>query len=180
MTHLRRCDIASVKCRLSIFYVDNVTQQRYIRKHFRHRCVAIIDMPLSCERGPVLGGRRERLQDGPGQPAAAHPFLQGSVRNPDGRSRKSLLFRPIQKIRLATADRCAHQKSCHTGEGRCPWQNWVPAFAGKTRKKASQGRARHLPPLGPYAVSKASLDMLVKIYAGEVVVASAVSSRPNV
>jgi hypothetical protein len=32
---------------------------------------------------------------------------------------------------------CAHQKSCHTGEGRCPWQNWVPAFAGKTRKKAS-------------------------------------------
>ena len=27
----------------------------------------------------------------------------------------------------------AHPKSCHTGEGRCPWQSWVPAFAGKTR-----------------------------------------------
>src|SRR5713101_3861469 len=21
---------------------------------------------------------------------------------------------------------------CHTGEGRCPWLVWVPAFAGKT------------------------------------------------
>src|SRR5216684_5102037 len=31
-----------------------------------------------------------------------------------------------------------------------------------------QGRARHLPYWGPYAVSKASLDMLVKIYAGEI------------
>jgi dTDP-D-glucose 4,6-dehydratase len=54
-------------------------------------------------------------------------------------------------------------------EGACPGHDRRP-----------QGRARHLPPLGPYAVSKASLDMLVKIYAGEVVVASAVSSRPNV
>jgi hypothetical protein len=25
-------------------------------------------------------------------------------------------------------------KSYHTGEGRCPWQNWVPAFAGKTKR----------------------------------------------
>jgi hypothetical protein len=23
------------------------------------------------------------------------------------------------------------KKSCHTGEGRCPWQKWIPAFAGK-------------------------------------------------
>jgi len=50
----------------------------------------------------------------------------------------ALLFRPIQRIRLATAEQCSHQKSCHTGEGRCPSQNWVPAFAGKTRKKASR------------------------------------------
>ena len=27
-------------------------------------------------------------------------------------------------------------KSGHTGEGRCPWQKWVPAFAGKTRTGA--------------------------------------------
>ena len=29
--------------------------------------------------------------------------------------------------------RC-HQKLCHTGEGRCPWRKWVPAFAGKTKE----------------------------------------------
>ena len=23
---------------------------------------------------------------------------------------------------------------CHTGEGRCPWLTWIPAFAGKTVK----------------------------------------------
>jgi Sodium/hydrogen exchanger family len=22
--------------------------------------------------------------------------------------------------------------SCHTGEGRCPYEKWIPAFAGKT------------------------------------------------
>ena len=31
-------------------------------------------------------------------------------------------------------DRWRHQKSRHTGEGRCPWQNWIPAFAGNTRR----------------------------------------------
>src|SRR5260370_27197808 len=31
-----------------------------------------------------------------------------------------LVFRPIQKIHLATADQCSRQKSCHTGEA-CPW-----------------------------------------------------------
>jgi hypothetical protein len=29
-----------------------------------------------------------------------------------------LVFRPIQKVHLATVDQCLHQKSCHTGEGR--------------------------------------------------------------
>ena len=46
-----------------------------------------------------------------------------------------LVFRPIEKMHLAMADQCSDQKSCHTGEGRCPWQNWVPAFAGKTRRR---------------------------------------------
>jgi hypothetical protein len=46
-----------------------------------------------------------------------------------------LVFRPIEKMHLAMADQCSDQKSCHTGEGRCPWQNWVPAFAGKTRRE---------------------------------------------
>ena len=45
-----------------------------------------------------------------------------------------LVFRPIQKVLLATVDRCSYQKFRHTGEGRCPWQRWVPAFAGKTRR----------------------------------------------
>src|SRR5947207_1671900 len=40
---------------------------------------------------------------------------------------KEIVFTPIQKRRLATADQCSDQKSYHTGEGRCPWQNWVPA-----------------------------------------------------
>src|SRR6266481_1814740 len=26
------------------------------------------------------------------------------------------------------------QKFCHTGEGRCPWRQWVPALAGKTQE----------------------------------------------
>ena len=26
--------------------------------------------------------------------------------------------------------------SCHTGEGRCPWWKWIPAFAGKTKGAA--------------------------------------------
>ena len=26
------------------------------------------------------------------------------------------------------------QKFCHTGEGRCLWQKWVPAFAGKVQE----------------------------------------------
>ncbi len=25
-------------------------------------------------------------------------------------------------------DKWSHQIFCQTGEGRCPWQNWVPAF----------------------------------------------------
>ena len=28
----------------------------------------------------------------------------------------------------------------HTGEGRCPGQNWFPAFAGKTRREAELNR----------------------------------------
>ena len=42
-----------------------------------------------------------------------------------------LVFRPIEKMHLAMADQCSDQKSCHTGKGR----NWVPAFAGKTRRE---------------------------------------------
>ena len=81
----------------------------YISNHFRRRRVAIIDMPWSCERGRHLAGDESDYKGGPGQPAGAHPFPQGSVRNPGGRSRKSPMFRPIQKIRLATADQCSHQ-----------------------------------------------------------------------
>ena len=53
------------------------------------------------------------------------------------------------KTALAALPRCA--------ERACPGHDRRP-----------QGRARHLPLLGPYAVSKASLDKLVKIYAGEI------------
>ena len=77
---------------------------------------------------PVPGGRREQLQGGPGIPPLHTCFRKGQSGDPGGRSQKSLAFRPIQKIRFATADQCSHQKSCHTGEGRCPWQKWVPAF----------------------------------------------------
>jgi Protein of unknown function, DUF417 len=47
------------------------------------------------------------------------------------RIREQLVFRPIQKIHLPSAAN-VQIKSCHTGEGRCLWQTWVPAFAGKT------------------------------------------------
>jgi hypothetical protein len=30
----------------------------------------------------------------------------------------------------------------HTGEGRCPWQIWSPALAGKTRRGGSRGTIR--------------------------------------
>ena len=36
------------------------------------------------------------------------------------------------EIHQATTDYCRHEKPSHTGEGRCPWWKWVPAFAGKT------------------------------------------------
>ena len=201
MTHLRRYDIASIKCFISIFHIDNVSQQRLYVQPF--------STPMRCDNRhavnprtePVLGGRRERLQGGPGQPTAAHLVsARVSPRITVAGAERSLLFRPIQKIRLAAADQYSHQKSCHTGEGgcnpitnlassfsisvipakagtqgfqslapgsplsrgrrvelsagfpdslegRCPWQNWVPAFPtelvrglkahGKTRKKAS-------------------------------------------
>jgi hypothetical protein len=62
MTHLRRCDIASIKCRTSIFHVDNISQQRLYTQPF--------STPMRCDnrhtvelrKDPVLGGRRERLQ----------------------------------------------------------------------------------------------------------------------
>jgi len=41
----------------------------------------------------------------------------------------------LERPEGATADQCSDQKICHTGEGRCPWHTWVPAFAGKTRKE---------------------------------------------
>ena len=44
-----------------------------------------------------------------------------------------LVFRPIQKIHLATSDQRSHHQSRHTGEGRCPWHAWVPACAGKAK-----------------------------------------------
>ena len=52
----------------------------------------------------------------------------------------SMVLRPIHKIHYA--------KSCHTGEGRCLWRKWVPAFPtelirglkahGKTRRAMPQ------------------------------------------
>src|ERR1700737_4512691 len=48
--------------------------------------------------------------------------------------------------------------------------------AGPGHDRRPQGRARHLPLLGPDAVSRASLDMLVKIYAREI---TKTRVRPN-
>jgi hypothetical protein len=109
MTHLRRYDIASIKCYISIFHVDNVSQYRYIRKHFRRRWVAIIDIPWSCERGRYLAGNESDYKVGPGSPPLHTRLCKGQSGNPGGRSRKSLVFSPIPKIRLATADQCSHQ-----------------------------------------------------------------------
>jgi hypothetical protein len=47
----------------------------------------------------------------------------------------NLVFRPIRKIRSEARNK-ADIKSCHTGAGRCPWEKWIPAFAGKTRTGA--------------------------------------------
>jgi hypothetical protein len=63
--------------------------------------------------------------------------LDSQLEQPQGVRRleedhRNLMFRPIQKVHLAPVDQCSYQKFRHTGEGRCPWQRWVPAFAGKT------------------------------------------------
>jgi PhoPQ-activated pathogenicity-related protein len=43
------------------------------------------------------------------------------------------------------ADQAHIKNFCYTGEGRCPWQNWVPAFAGKTSGKIKRGIALNDP-----------------------------------
>src|SRR5216684_624204 len=90
MTHLRRCDIASVKCRVSIFMLTTYHGYRYIYNHFRRRCVAIIDMPWSCERGRYLAGDESDYKVGLGSPPLHTRFRKGQSGNPGGRSRKSL------------------------------------------------------------------------------------------
>jgi hypothetical protein len=39
---------------------------------------------------------------------------------------------PFRRFDWRWPHQCLPQKSCHTGEGRCPFRPWVPAFAGKT------------------------------------------------
>jgi hypothetical protein len=73
---------------------------------FDARCVAIIYMPWSCEKSRYLAGDESDYRVGPGSPPLQTWFRKGQSGDPGGRSRKSLLFRPIQKIRLATADQC--------------------------------------------------------------------------
>jgi hypothetical protein len=114
----------------------------YIRNHFLRRCVAVIDMPWSCERSRYLAGDESDYKVGPGNPPLHTRSRKGQSGNPGGRSRKSLAFRPIQKIRLATADQCSHQKSCHTDEGGCQKilrtaKFFVPAKAG-TQEQATE------------------------------------------
>src|SRR6266852_7479657 len=62
----------------------------YIGNHFRHRWVAIIDMPWSCERGRHLAGDESDYKVGPGSPPLHTRFRKGQSENPGGRSRKSL------------------------------------------------------------------------------------------
>jgi hypothetical protein len=50
------------------------------------------------------------------------------------------VFRHIQKIHLATADQCSDQEYCHIGDGRYPWQRWVPAFPTELRPWAEGPR----------------------------------------
>jgi hypothetical protein len=45
-----------------------------------------------------------------------------------------LVSRLSHAIYRSKADQCRHQNLCHTGEGRCPSQKWVPAFAGKAQE----------------------------------------------
>jgi hypothetical protein len=33
-------------------------------------------------------------------------------------------------IPIGDSDQCSDDQSCRTGESRCPWQYWIPAFGG--------------------------------------------------
>jgi hypothetical protein len=46
------------------------------------------------------------------------------------------VFRPKQGIQQVTGANGDIKKSRHTGEGRCLWQKWIPAFAGKDVESA--------------------------------------------
>src|SRR5258706_16431836 len=46
-----------------------------------------------------------------------------------------LVLRVIHTIQQAMTHHRAHTQSRFTGESRCPRQKWIPAFAGKARRR---------------------------------------------
>ena len=98
------------------------------------------------------GGHGDEDRDGPirgnrGRAAAAAPGLGGPAGSADHRlrlapaaglgiCRKRAYRRRDHRLRRAGLVEPASIRSppgCHTGEGRFPWQGWVPAFAGKSK-----------------------------------------------
>jgi hypothetical protein len=128
MTHLRRCDIASIKCRVSIFHVDNISRLWLYIQPFSTPGRCDNRYAVELRKGPVLSGRRERLQGGPRQPAAAHPFPQGSVR----KSR-----RPEPKEPSGTPPRSA-ERAC-PGHDRRPASRAASSPTGAPTRSARRG-----------------------------------------
>ena|SRR5262249_27452665 len=48
-----------------------------------------------------------------------------------------LVLRIIQMIRQKTAGLSWYQQPRHSGEARCRWLTWIPAFAGKTNRRGT-------------------------------------------
>ena len=83
---------------------------------------------------------------GPGLPHGTSPWAEGPREDKE------------ERIALNHPNASKHKR--HSSAMRWASLPWS--------RSTTSGRARHLPLLGPYAVSKASFDTLVKIYAGEI------------